>query len=75
MRDNTHQSNYSHSRRSFLQKGLAVGGAGAIGAALVAQEFPALAAQGTGSLTQGDMGHSALPGRTRNPRNRFLATI
>jgi hypothetical protein len=55
MVDNTQQPNYATSRRSFLRKGLAVGGAGAIGTALVAQGFPALAAQGSGSLTQGDM--------------------
>ncbi len=55
MVDNTHQSKDTTSRRSFLREGLAVGGAGAIGAALVAQGFPAFAAQGSGSLTQGDM--------------------
>jgi hypothetical protein len=54
MVDNTQQPNYTTRRRSFLRKGLAVGGAGAIGAALVAQGFPALA-EASGGLTQGDM--------------------
>ncbi|MFL5586149.1 MAG: ferritin-like domain-containing protein [Ktedonobacteraceae bacterium] len=44
------------SRRSFLLKGLAVGGAGALGAGLLARgaSFPALAEAGSSSLTQGD---------------------
>ena len=45
------------SRRSFLIKGLAVGGAGALGAGLLARgvSFPALAEAGSSSLTQGDI--------------------
>jgi len=45
------------SRRSFLLKGLAVGGAGALGAGLLARgvSFPALAEAGSSSLTQGDI--------------------
>src|SRR5947209_9052013 len=44
------------SRRSFLLKGLAVGGAGALGAGLLARgvSFPALAEAGSSGLTQGD---------------------
>jgi hypothetical protein len=45
------------SRRSFLLKGLALGGAGALGAGLLARgvSFPALAEAGSSSLTQGDI--------------------
>ena len=45
------------SRRSFLIKGLAVGGAGALGAGLLARgvSFPALAEAGSSGLTQGDI--------------------
>src|SRR6266702_2595563 len=45
------------SRRSFLLKGLAVGGAGALGAGLLARgvSFPALAEAGSSGLTQGDI--------------------
>jgi hypothetical protein len=42
------------SRRSFLRQGLALGGAGAIGAALVANGLPVFAEEASGSLTQGD---------------------
>ena len=46
------QANDSTSRRSFLLKGLVVGGA--IGTGLVASGLPAFAEAGDGSLTQGD---------------------
>jgi Ferritin-like domain len=49
------QSEISTSRRSFLRKGLAVGGAGAIGAGLLANGLPAFAEERRGSLTQGDV--------------------
>src|SRR5258708_12122897 len=55
MEYNVQPSKKSTGRRSFLRKGLAVGGAGAIGAALVAKGFPALTAHGSSSLTQGDV--------------------
>src|SRR5947209_18593584 len=42
------------SRRSFLRQGLALGGAGAIGAALAANGVPVFAQEASGSLTQGD---------------------
>jgi len=43
----------STSRRSFLRKGLAVGGAGVIGA--LANRFPAVAKAARGGLTKGDV--------------------
>ena len=52
MEDNVQQANDSTSRRSFLLKGLVVGGA--IGTGLVASGLPAFAEAGDGSLTQGD---------------------
>ncbi|MFL5656124.1 MAG: hypothetical protein ACJ8CB_18335, partial [Ktedonobacteraceae bacterium] len=48
-------SKNSTSRRSFLRQGLALGGAGAIGAALVANGVPVFAQEASGSLTQGDV--------------------
>jgi hypothetical protein len=42
-------------RRSFLRKGLAVGGAGAIGVGLLANGLPAFAKEDSGSLTKGDV--------------------
>src|SRR6266536_4396073 len=54
MEHNVQQSNNSTSRRSFLRKGLAVRGAGAIGAALLANGLPAFAEEASGGLTQGD---------------------
>jgi hypothetical protein len=42
------------SRRSFLRRGIAVGGAGAIGAGLLANGLPAFAEAGSGGLTKGD---------------------
>src|SRR5947209_19646358 len=47
----------STSRRSFIRKGVAVGGAGAIGAGLLATGIPAFAHQSNqsnGSITRGD---------------------
>ena len=48
---------YASSRRSFLRKGLAVGGAGAIGAGLLANglSLPAFAEESSSSLNQGDV--------------------
>jgi len=54
MEHNTQQSKDSTSRRSFLRKGLAVGGAGAIGAGLLANGLPAFAEVASGGLTPGD---------------------
>src|SRR5437763_10116334 len=48
-------SKNASSRRSFLRQGLALGGAGAIGAALVANGVPVFAQEASGSLTQGDV--------------------
>src|SRR6266849_7637321 len=48
------QVKHATSRRSFLRTGLAVGGAGAIGAALVANGVPAFAEESSGGLTPGD---------------------
>jgi hypothetical protein len=45
----------STSRRSFLRKGLVVGGAGAIGAGLLSSGLPALAQEHSGGLTKGDV--------------------
>jgi Ferritin-like domain len=42
-------------RRSFLRKGLVAGGAGAIGAGLLADGLPAFAEASTGGLTKGDV--------------------
>ncbi|MGZ3617804.1 MAG: twin-arginine translocation signal domain-containing protein, partial [Ktedonobacteraceae bacterium] len=43
------------SRRSFLSKGLAVGGAGVIGAGLLPNGLPVFAEEKSGSLTKGDI--------------------
>jgi hypothetical protein len=51
----TQQAGNATSRRSFLRKGLAVGGAGTIGAGLLANGLPAFAAEKTSYLTQGDI--------------------
>jgi len=45
----------SSSRRSFLRKGLVVGGAGTIGAGLLAGGLPAFAEASGGGLTKGDV--------------------
>ena len=57
MEHNTQPSKASTNRRSFLRKGLVVGGAGTIGAALVAGglSLPAFAEEESGSLTSGDV--------------------
>jgi hypothetical protein len=57
MEQNTRQSKHASSRRSFLRKGLAVGGAGAIGAGLLANglSLPAFAKESSSSLTKGDV--------------------
>src|SRR5438128_6891562 len=47
-------SKNSTSRRSFLRKGLAVGGAATIGAGLLANGVPAFAKAASGGLTPGD---------------------
>jgi hypothetical protein len=54
MKHTVQQSKSTTSRRSFLRKGLAVGGAGAIGAGLFANGLPAFAEVESGGLTKGD---------------------
>src|SRR2546421_2546794 len=58
MKQNVQQSKNYPSRRSFLLKGLALGGAGAIGAGLLANGVsgvPAFAEEGSSGVTQGDV--------------------
>src|SRR5579859_7485684 len=62
MKHNAQQSKHSSSRRSFLRKGLVVGGAGVIGAGvgvggteLFTNVLTASAAAGSDSLTKGDV--------------------
>ncbi len=58
MKQNVQQSKQYPSRRSFLLKGLALGGAGAIGAGLLANGVsgvPAFAEKESGGITQGDV--------------------
>src|SRR5713101_4571313 len=55
MEHNAHQSKYSTGRRSFLRRGLAVAGAGAIGTGLLTNGLPAFAREGSALLTQGDV--------------------
>ncbi len=55
MEHNAQSSKDTTSRRSFLRKGLVVGGAGAIGAGLLANGLPAFAEEGRASLTRGDV--------------------
>jgi len=54
MKHTVQQAKDVTSRRSFLRKGLAVGGAGAIGAGLLANGVPAFAEEESGGLTPGD---------------------
>jgi Ferritin-like domain len=54
MEQHAQQSEISTSRRSFLRKGLVVGGAGAIGAGLLANGLPTFAEERSGGLTPGD---------------------
>ncbi len=55
MAKNTQRSGYSTSRRSLLLKGLAVGGAGALGAGLLTNGVPAFAKERSAGVTQGDV--------------------
>jgi hypothetical protein len=57
MEQNAQPSKASSSRRSFLRKGLAVGGAGAIGTGLLTNglSLPAFAEAGSDSLSKGDV--------------------
>jgi len=55
MKHTVQQSKSTTSRRSFLRKGLVVGGAGAIGAGLFANGLPAFAEVESGGLTKGDV--------------------
>src|ERR1700736_3057064 len=58
MKQNEQQSKHYPSRRSFLRQGLALGGAGAIGAGLLANGvsgLPAFAKEGSSGITQGDV--------------------
>ena len=55
MEQNTKPSQHATSRRSFLRKGLAVGGAGALGAGLLTNGVPAFAKERSGGLTKGDV--------------------
>src|SRR6266516_2073076 len=75
MEQHSQQANITTSRRSFLRKGLMVGGAGAIGAGLLANGLPVFAEERSSSLTKTRYGYSPVPVRSRNPGNRFLATI
>ncbi len=52
MEQHAQQSKIITSRRSFLRKGLVVGGAGAIGAGLLANGLPAFAEENRASLTR-----------------------
>src|SRR6266487_3932291 len=54
MEHNVQQAKASTSRRSFLRKGLAVGGAATIGVGLLATGLPALAKEASGGLRPGD---------------------
>jgi len=55
MEQHAQHSKLITSRRSFLNKGLAVGGAGVIGAGLLANGLPVFAEESRASLTSGDI--------------------
>src|SRR6266566_5023258 len=55
MEQHAQQSKIITSRRSFLSKGLAVGGAGIIGAGILANGLPVFAEESRASLTSGDI--------------------
>jgi len=55
MEQHAQRSGIFTSRRSFLRKGLAVGGAGAIGAGLLANGLPVFAEERSANLTSGDI--------------------
>ena len=55
MEQHAQQAKNTTSRRSFLSKGLAVGGAGIIGAGLLANGLPVFAEESRASLTSGDI--------------------
>src|SRR5213080_3631768 len=55
MEQHAEQAKITTSRRSFLSKGLAVGGAGIIGAGLLANGLPVFAEESRASLTSGDV--------------------
>ena len=55
MEQQAHHSNLTTSRRSFLSRGLAVGGAGVIGAGLLANGLPVFAEERSAYLTKGDV--------------------
>src|SRR5690242_14754021 len=55
MNKSTKQLENATNRRSFLRKGLVAGGAGAIGAGLLADGLPAFATEGSNRITRGDV--------------------
>ena len=55
MEQHAEQAKITTSRRSFLSKGLAVGGAGIIGAGLLTNGLPVFAEESRASLTSGDI--------------------
>src|SRR5436305_4075062 len=55
MEQHAQQAKITTSRRSFLSKGLAVGGAGIIGAGLLTNGLPVFAEESRASLTSGDI--------------------